>query len=295
MNQNPKLQEAVHHGSVLFPLEFYHCVFPLGPGGLPVHWHEEFEITLVRSGSCTYQIDLTPFPIRKGDFLLLPPGMLHGTGERPGPDFITDSFVFRLDMLMSQIPDSCTTQFLTPLSDGRLRFPVHLSGDSEAAQLLLQPFEQICRIFTEKPSGYELEIKAVLFHLFFLLRMHVPFQHQPQKHAEITDKLKTVLQFIHENYQQTVTIRELADLCHFSEYHFMRFFKRHMNMTCIEYLNQYRLEVAAGQLAQTSLPVTSIALECGFNNISYFNRVFRKKFGITPKEYRCCSGMDHGI
>ena len=83
-----------------------------------------------------------------------------------------------------------------------------------------------------------------------------------------------------------ITVRELADICHFSEYHFMRFFKRHMNMTSIEYLNQYRLEIASRQLAETNLSVTSIALESGFNNISYFNRVFKRKFGVTPMEYR---------
>lgn len=295
MNQNPKLQEPVQHGSVLFPLEFYHCVFPLGPGGLPVHWHEEFEITFVRKGSCTYQIDLTPYPISEGDFLLLPPEMLHGTGEYPDAGFTTDSFVFRLDMLMSQLPDSCTAQFLAPLSDGRIRFPVHLPASSEAAGLLTEPFCRICKILLEKPPGYELEVKSGLLHLLFLLYSHVPFEQQPSEHSQITDKLKTVLQFIQEHYQQTITVREMADLCHFSEYHFMRFFKRHMNMTCIEYLNQYRLETAAQQLLRTELPITSIALETGFNNISYFNRSFRKKFGITPKQYRSCGGRGHAL
>ena len=106
---------------------------------------------------------------------------------------------------------------------------------------------------------------------------------------EITDKLKVVLQFIQDHYQKGITVQELADLCHFSEYHFMRFFKRHMNMTSIEYLNQYRLEMASRQLAETNLSVTSIALESGFNNISYFNRVFKRKFGVTPMEYRSYS------
>ena len=68
-----------------------------------------------------------------------------------------------------------------------------------------------------------------------------------------------------------------------------------MNMTCIEYLNQYRLEMASRQLTETELPVTSIALESGFNNISYFNRVFKKKFGVTPKEYRSCSNQNHRL
>lgn len=295
MNQNPKLQEPVQHGSALFPLEFYHCVFPLGPGGLPVHWHEEFEITLVRKGSCTYQIGLTPYPISEGDFLLLPPGTLHGTLERPDNEFITDSFVFRLDMLMSQLPDSCTARYLSPLSDGRTRFPVCLPRFSDAAGLLTGPFRQICRILLEKPPCYELEVKSGLLHLFFLLYSHVPFEQQPPENIQITEKLKCVLQFIHDHYQQTVTVKELAALCHFSEYHFMRFFKRHMNMTCIEYLNQYRLEMAARKLLQTELPITDIALETGYNNISYFNRIFRKKFGITPKEYRSCGGRSHGL
>ena len=286
MNQNPDLLEPVQHGSAMFPLEYYPCVFPLGTGSLPVHWHEEFEITYVRKGSCTYQIDLQSYHITEVDFLLLPPEMLHGTVEQSQPEFITDSFVFRLDMLESSIPDFCTTRFFVPLASGTIRFPVHLPASDPVVPLLLESFETVRKAFLEKPFGYELEIKAQLLHLFFLLYSHVPYQKTDQTHTDITDKLKMVLQFIQEHYQSSVTVRELADLCHFSEYHFMRFFKRHMNMTCIEYLNQYRLEMASRQLAKTELPITTIALESGFNNISYFNRVFKKKFGVTPKEYR---------
>ena len=59
-----------------------------------------------------------------------------------------------------------------------------------------------------------------------------------------------------------------------------------MNMTCVEYLNQYRLEIAAGELAESGESVTEIALNAGFNNLSYFNRVFKRSFGMTPREYR---------
>lgn len=289
MNQNPNLLEGVRHGSAMFPLEYYHCVFPLGISNLPVHWHKEFEITLVEKGSCTYQIDLQTYKIREGDVLLLPPEMLHGTGEEPKEEFITDSFVFCLDMLESQRTDSCTTEFFVPLSKGILRFPVYLPAADPMARLLGKSFEKIRQTYLEKPPGYELEIKAELFHLFFLLYRQAPYQQSDQEHTEITAKLKVVLQFIQDHYQQGITVRELADLCHFSEYHFMRFFKRHMNMTSIEYLNQYRLEMASRQLAETNLSVTSIALESGFNNISYFNRVFKRKFGVTPMEYRSYS------
>src|SRR5699024_11734178 len=61
---------------------------------------------------------------REGDFLLLPPEMLHGISGKPETEFITDSFVFRLDMLESPMPDTCTTQFFSPLASQRSRFPV---------------------------------------------------------------------------------------------------------------------------------------------------------------------------
>ena len=106
------------------------------------------------------------------------------------------------------------------------------------------------------------------------------------ENRQVVEKLKTVLQYIREHYQQPVTVGELAELCHFSEYYFMRFFKQYMNTTCIEYMNQYRMEIAAGKLLSGVESVTDIALDTGFHNISYFNRVFKKKFGMTPKEYR---------
>lgn len=289
MKKNPNLFEAVRHGSVMFPLEFYHCVFPFGLGNLPVHWHKEFEITYVEKGSCIYQIDLHGYQIQEGDLLLVPPEMLHGTGEEPKKEFITDSFVFHMDMLESQRQDSCTARFFAPLTGGQLRFPVHLSAGDPAAGYLRDSFEKMRKTYLEKPFGYELEMKAELYHFFFLLYGHVPYLRTNPQHREVTQKLKLVLRFIQDHYQQTIAVQDLAELCHFSEYHFMRFFKQHMNMTSIEYLNQYRMEMASRQLAQTDLPVTSVALESGFNNISYFNRVFKKKFGVTPREYRSYS------
>lgn len=147
MKQNPNLFEAVQHGSAMFPLEYYHCVFPLGISNLPVHWHEEFEITLVQKGTCIYQINLHPYKISQGDILILPPGMLHGTGEQPETEFITDSFVFCLDMLESQRTDSCTTEFFAPLISGMLRFPVYLPAEDSMARLLGESFEKIRQTF----------------------------------------------------------------------------------------------------------------------------------------------------
>ena len=82
------------------------------------------------------------------------------------------------------------------------------------------------------------------------------------------------------------TIEELASVCHFSQTHFMNFFKRYAGMTCIEYINHYRITRAAADLVETERQGMDIALENGFRNISYFNKVFKKIIGISPSKYR---------
>ena len=135
-------------------------------------------------------------------------------------------------------------------------------------------------------EGYELEVKAGLLEILLLLYRQVPFERKRQENREVIEKLRAVLQYIKENYQHPLSVAELAEVCHLSEYYFMRFFKQHMNMTCVEYVNQYRMEIAAGRLAGEEASITDIALDTGFNNLSYFNRIFKKKYGNSPGKYR---------
>ena len=74
-------------------------------------------------------------------------------------------------------------------------------------------------------------------------------------------------------------------LCYFSEYHFMRFFKKHMNMTCMEFLNNLRLEKAVELLKDGNASILEVSLSVGFHNLSYFHRAFKKKYRMTPGEF----------
>lgn len=294
MRQKSNLLENTRHGTPEFPFQYYHCSIPESFTTLPVHWHEELELTYVLEGGSTYQIDLNPYQVHAGDIILIPPGILHGITDEEYSYMVTDSFVFRTDMLDAMRSDTCTA-YLNPVTQHTVHFPMVLPATEPYTEKIHTIILQLLEVCREKPWGYELEIKSLLYHLFFTLYQYVPYQKQQEDNSEITDKLKLVLQYIQENYREPVPVSELANLCGFSEYHFMRFFKKHMNMTCVEYLNQYRMDMASRQLSSTDLPVTTIALENGFNNISYFNRVFKKQFGNTPKEFRKSTGIQNKI
>lgn len=88
------------------------------------------------------------------------------------------------------------------------------------------------------------------------------------------------------HYQERITIQDAASYCDYSPSHFMKYFKRAMGMSFIEYLNGFRLEKACQLLLASDSTVLEISQEAGFDNLSYFNRCFKKKFAQTPSAYR---------
>ena len=149
-------------------------------------------------------------------------------------------------------------------------------------------FVLLLKCFNEKQYGYELYTKELLMRFFRLLYQYGCAAKHEGSNGEsgAEEKLKEVLSYIQSNYRETLSIEELASVCHFSQTHFMNFFKRYAGMTCIEYINHYRITRAAADLVETERQVMDIALENGFRNISYFNKVFKERFGVTPGSYR---------
>ena len=192
-------------------------------------------------------IDLSPCPVQEGDFLFLSSGVLHRYSGRKDQ--------------ISGDGQHCVPSGNSGKPEGYLSGQVRVSGRrgggalsavirGKAAEKLNRVFQKLKKSYLEKEEGYEIEVKALLLHITYLLFREVPYEKNSREKGQVVEKLKLVLQYIKEHYQHPITVRELADACHFSEYYFMRFFKQYMNMTCVEYLNQYRMEIAAGKLPE---------------------------------------------
>ena len=98
--------------------------------------------------------------------------------------------------------------------------------------------------------------------------------------------MKRILRRIEVDYGKPLSIEEMAEFSGFSESHFMKFFKNHMGVPFVSYLNDYRLTFAARALAEGLGGRADCGHGRGFSNVSYFNRLFKKKFRMTPLEYR---------
>ena len=198
--------------------------------------------------------------------------------------FQSETYVFHLNYLGANATDICATRYLLPLMNEEYTLPCHISPDHPAYTSLKAVFSQISDLYEETPPGYELAIKSCLLQAIFLLLPYgVSGKNQDTDSA--SEKLKTVLDYIHLHYADALSIKELAAQCYFSEYYFMRFFKKHMHMTVIEYLNNLRMEKAVELFEQGYTSIIEVSMSVGFHSLSYFHKVFREKFSMTPKQF----------
>jgi AraC-like DNA-binding protein len=88
------------------------------------------------------------------------------------------------------------------------------------------------------------------------------------------------------NYREEINLKQLAELVNMAEGSLCRFFRENMGITLFEYLNQIKTDFACKLLMDPDLSILEVCLDSGFNNLSHFNKQFRKTTGNTPSEYR---------
>lgn len=280
-------KESTKHGEQLFPLQRYITILSSETSTVPAHWHEEAEFTQITEGCCQYQIQLTTYDLHPGDLIFLSPMVLHSIQLSPALAMQSETYVFHMDFLGMNHADICSLRYLTPIATQKLVPPFVIPKEHPAYQDALELFHQISDIYQAKQIGYELRLKALLLQLITILLPYCTESSQlPESTNTYTQKLKLVLEYISLHYDEDLRIADLASLCYFSEYHFMRFFRKHVGMSCVEYIKNIRLQHAAELLTQSEDSTLDVSLSTGFRNLSYFHREFRKKYGMTPKQFR---------
>lgn len=283
MDNRSSLQETKHHGEVRFPFNIYPCTIPGDFRQVAVHWQDSMELIYIKRGSGLVQTGAQVCTAQSGDIFVLTPGTLHAIRQTESCTMEYENIIFDVELL-GGTEDLCAEKYLLPLQSGRLALPEHITPDEawypQAADCLKEAEEaNRCKQF-----GYELCIKGAL--LRFLALLIAQSKALPPAEKASTQRLRAVLQWISAHYSEPVCVADAAALCQCSPNHFMRWFRQMTGQTFIIFLREYRLNAAAEALRTTEDTILSISEQCGFENLSYFNREFKAHFGMTPREYR---------
>lgn len=221
-----------------------------------------------------------------------------------------ENIIFDLEFLGSTAADVCAAEYLVPLSAGQLFPGMRLrrrNGDSSGlfatfsgtaedttgagyssgfpSYSVLSSCLSRTEILCKKCSrGYELGVKAAILEFLSLLIPLCPAT--VRKESVYTERLKTVISRVEQDYSHPLTVHEMADFCGCSSSHFMRWFRQMTGSSFGQYVNERRLAYAAELLRKSDDKIILIAEKAGFENLSNFNRQFKSRYGITPSEYR---------
>lgn len=276
-------KEDAKHGETFFPVQKYLTRLDRDYPVVTTHWHEEAELTFIKKGQGAYQIDLVDYKVKEGDILFVPPLLLHSISIEEDEEILSETYVFHMNFLGGNATDICSTRYLTPVMNQEIFMPCLITKEHPVYVSLAKIFHQIASLYDQEIFGYELALKSLFLQAVFLLLQY------SRENVSIargsSEKLKSVLDYIELHYSEAILIADLASLCYFSEYHFMRFFKKHMSMTCVEYINNLRLEKAVELFEQGETSILEVSLSVGFRNLSYFHRAFKKKYHMTPLSF----------
>lgn len=276
--------EAKKHGSSDFPAELYTVDFRHPQYVMPAHWHKEFEILRVLSGTFTAYLNGQKYILNRGDILIISGGTLH----RGDPEScIYECLVFDINMLKRRKNDAAG-QYLSPLINGDAVCKNPILPDNAD---LSDTVESLFSVMKSKKEYYELRVYSLMF---FMLSLLFSAKHiVPAENKNNEKKAQTVislLNWIDENFTEEITLKKLSQLSGYSEKYVCRIFKEYTSRTPINYINELRIEKVCHEIAVNNLSVTHAAYDSGFNDLSYFCRLFKTYKGLTPTEYRKLTG-----
>lgn len=297
-SQQPSLKEKQSHGTRLFPCAYYHFCNPSHRLRVRHHWHEEVEIVYLHHGSFKLDINMEPYGTDRECFLFINSGELHSLRSL-SMEFDEQAVVFSPSMLLFQDYDSIDESILLPLTQNKLTFPRFLDQTSSFFSAFRSCYQQISHIFSQSKETLitgeqiltddvisQLQIKAGILQLIGILMEAGLMCQSPRTESQKITAIKTVLSYITDHYHEKLYVQDLASQVNMNEQYFCSFFKRSIGKTPIDYINDYRLNKVIRLLETGDAQITEICLECGFNNMGNFQRLFKRKTGITPLQYR---------
>ena len=276
-------KEQKKHGVYDYPFEEYDISSNYMRQFATSHWHDETEIIHVKKGSVKVTINGKAFTGNEGSIFIVNSGEMHEIDALAAP-LSYNAFVFDFNMLSFKTKDFAEQNFIEPVTDGNLQFKNCIKANKNIVSLL----KYIHKLNSSSSEVSSLATKAALLQLFALLIEEKQFtlSEKPNRTFEKKRILKDIVKYINENYSHELTLTQIAKEFNMSHKYFCRFFKTNFNKTFIKYLNDVRLEYAIRILERENASITETAISCGFGNMSYFTRTFRKKVGCTPSEYR---------
>ncbi len=240
------------------------------------HIHEELELMYVTEGYLYYDINGEEIEVKQGDCIFVNSYVQHRS-------YLKESSECKFIVLL--IHPSIYAGFISlvqPILENK-QVTYYLFHENRELNDL---FCKMLSVAEQKTKAYKLALVGYAFNVMKNICEEISVDKVNKKNLEDIKDLNEMTFYVYQHYAEKITLTDIASQCNISVSTCSRLFNKYMHHSPIDFLNLHRLEVASNLLRDTKESISDISLSCGFEQQSYFNRIFKKEYGCTPLEYR---------
>lgn len=253
-----------------------------------VHTHDFSELVIITSGKATHIIGPEEYTVREGDIFVVNGDILHGYKNVDNLQLYNIPYiperVFKGSYDLKKLAGFQVLFILEPYYRKEHEFESRLTLPPHKLNYVKELLALMDKEFTDEKEGF---IQAV--HGFFIALVAFLSRECVSAGGKASEQLigfAEAVAYMENNFRRNISLKELADMAFYSPRHFARVFKQNYFFTPAEYLLNLRIKQASRLLKDESKSMVQVAEESGFSDSNYFSRVFRKKTGQTPSEFR---------
>ncbi|MCD4709280.1 MAG: AraC family transcriptional regulator [Bacteroidales bacterium] len=253
------------------------------------HYHQEFELSFIIEGSGRRIVGDSVEEFHPGDLIFIGPHLPHVWFSQPplhnqhsGRTLESVYLLFNQDILpsdLTSLPEFSHVNRAMQLSERGIR----ITGDT---------LNQVSRIMLQLPYLSSIKRLMLFYEIMDIIGKSNSFfylasaDYVRSKFESTNNRVKGIHEFLMKNYREEMNLEEIASIIHMAPASACRFFKSSTGLTIFEYLNKIKIDYACKLLLNTDQNIVNISYDCGFNNLSHFNKQFQKFIGKTPTQFR---------
>ena len=279
--------EVVHYDEPGIPVYIkLGTILSFPEGKVIPHWHEDIEFSCVLEGSMGYEINGKRTVVNEGDCMFINASQIHRNYSLDGKDCRYICVLLHPSLLAGS--QAIFEKTVRPVLEHRGIEYIQYERSDRGHEEIRRLIRSLYAMSLKKTDTYEISVISKFCSLWEIL--YGDLKPMLKTRSEQTDPdlllLRKMIIFIYRDFQKQLTLDEIAGSADVSRSKACRLFRRYIEITPVEFLNDYRLKVSADMLAESDKKISGIAMDCGFSSFSYYSGRFREKYGVTPREYR---------
>lgn len=281
------LESYTRYGTADFPMACYEDDLAREP--IAAHWHEELEVLTVVEGRATFNVGNQRYTLGVGEGLFVNGGVVHAVRRAyEGPARLR-TLVFHPRLVAGNPQSVFWQRYVGAVVDEEALRSVHLVPADHCGAVCLAAAPDVVEAYLREEYGYEFCVRDALSRIVCALSARHECPATPTLSGRVVRterRVKEMLTYVHAHYAEDIDIEMVARSASISTSECLRCFHEALDMTPMEYVRRYRVRRAARLLETTDLKVADIGALCGFKEMSYFAKTFRKLRGCAPSAWR---------